>query len=225
MSDAAASGCFRQHRPRWPAAESAGRRPIWCHAGATTSSVVGVYDAPVPGAFSGVQGCVMRSGPAERRPRPPGYALSAPAAESVGLHVDVYLSSSDRHPLLITVRGDVDLATADTLLVRLSTLAAPATGQIALDLAQVTFLDCAGLRALIAFEQYVRASGGSVRVDAVSPEVARLFELLGQCGASPLGFAVPGDTGRRRTVTSVQGARGAAFSSSRRDVGALAHST
>jgi anti-anti-sigma factor len=56
---------------------------------------------------------------------------------------------------------------------------------IALDLAQVTFLDCSGRRALIAFAGYVQASGGSVLMAVISREVARLFELVGQCDTLP----------------------------------------
>jgi anti-anti-sigma factor len=91
--------------------------------------------------------------------------------------MDVFPSRHDENQHVITVRGEVDLANADGLLLRLLVLAGPATGEIALDLAQVTFMDCAGLRTLIALDHHVRTAGGSMRVTAVSPEVARLFEL------------------------------------------------
>jgi ABC-type transporter Mla MlaB component len=57
-------------------------------------------------------------------------------------------------------------------------LAGTATGEIALDLSQVSFIDCAGPQALMALDQHVRTAGGWVRVTAVSPRVARLFELV-----------------------------------------------
>jgi anti-anti-sigma factor len=83
---------------------------------------------------------------------------------------------------MIAVRGEVDLATAGDLLLRLRILAGPASGPILLDLSQTTFMDCAGLRALQAFDQYVAAAGGSVHVAAVSLPVARLFELTALLG-------------------------------------------
>ena len=76
------------------------------------------------------------------------------------------------------MRGDIDLATAGDLLLRLLMLAGPASGAIALDLSQVTFIDCAGLRTLIALDRHARSTGGSVHVAAVSLPVARLFELI-----------------------------------------------
>jgi anti-anti-sigma factor len=80
---------------------------------------------------------------------------------------------------VVTVRGDIDLATAADLLLRLVILVGPVSGPIALDLSQVTFIDCAGLRTLIALGRHARTSGGSVQVTAASPPVARLFELVG----------------------------------------------
>lgn len=91
------------------------------------------------------------------------------------------LSHGSEHslqPISAAVRGEVDLATAEDLLLRLLLLAGPATGEIILDLSQVTFMDCAGLRALIALDHHVRTVGGRVRLTALSPPVARLFELV-----------------------------------------------
>ncbi|HEV2636043.1 MAG TPA: STAS domain-containing protein [Actinocrinis sp.] len=96
--------------------------------------------------------------------------------------MDAFLSVSDEYHPLITVLGETDLASAGDLLLRLKRLAGGATGQIELDLSQVTFMDCAGLRTLAEIDRHVSASGGSVRVAAVSPVVARLFELTGPHG-------------------------------------------
>ena len=64
-------------------------------------------------------------------------------------------------------------------------------GQIVLDLSQVTFMDLSGLRTLNAIERHVSTRGGSLRVAAVSHEVARLFELVGPRGALPHILAPP----------------------------------
>ena len=93
--------------------------------------------------------------------------------------MDVFPTRRDEHVYAISVRGDVDLATAGDLLLELRILAGPASVPILLDLSQTTFMDCAGLHALRAFDQYVAAAGGSVHVTAVSLAVARLFELVG----------------------------------------------
>jgi stage II sporulation protein AA (anti-sigma F factor antagonist) len=93
--------------------------------------------------------------------------------------MDVISTRRDEFLHAITVRGDVDLATTADLLLRVVRLAGPACGPIALDLSQVTFIDSSGLRTLIWLGHHVRAIGGSVRVAAASPPVARLFELVG----------------------------------------------
>jgi anti-anti-sigma factor len=93
--------------------------------------------------------------------------------------MEVFPTRRDEHIHVICVRGDVDLATAGDLLLQLRILAGPANGPILLDLSQTTFMDCAGLRTLRAFDQYVTAAGGSVNVAAASLPVARLFELVG----------------------------------------------
>jgi anti-anti-sigma factor len=99
--------------------------------------------------------------------------------------MDVYFTRRDERLHMIAVRGEVDLATAGDLLLRLRMLADPVSGPILLDLSQITFIDCAGLRTLRAFDQHVAAAGGSVRVAAVSLAVARLFELAASCGHAP----------------------------------------
>jgi anti-sigma B factor antagonist len=105
--------------------------------------------------------------------------------------MDASLSRTDDDHLLITIRGEADLATADALLLRLMVLVGTATAQISLDLSQITFIDCSGLRALSATDRHVRSAGGSIRVVAVSPEVARLFELIGSHGVLPRILAPP----------------------------------
>jgi anti-anti-sigma factor len=95
------------------------------------------------------------------------------------------LSGGPGQPVSAAVCGEVDLSTAEDLLLRLRMLAGPATGEITLDLSRVTFIDCSGLRALLALDRHVRTAGGRVRVSAVSAPVARLFELVG----------LPGDEG------------------------------
>jgi anti-anti-sigma factor len=99
--------------------------------------------------------------------------------------MDVFLDGTNDDELLISARGEVDLADAGQLLLRLVVLFGSVTGQVALDLEQVTFMDCAGLRTLDAIEEHVRTRGGRVRVASVSPQIARIFELAGRCGVLP----------------------------------------
>lgn len=91
--------------------------------------------------------------------------------------MDVFSTRRDEYVHVISVCGDIDLATADDLLLRLRALAGSASTPVLLDLSQTTFMDCTGLSALRDFDRYVTAAGSSVHVAAVSLPVARLFEL------------------------------------------------
>lgn len=100
--------------------------------------------------------------------------------------MDAQVSGRDENRLMISVRGEVDLATVDELFQRLIVLAQLTTGQIALDLSEVTFMDCAGLHMLSALDRHVRARGGAMSVAETSAMVARLFELAGSLTAQLL---------------------------------------
>lgn len=99
--------------------------------------------------------------------------------------MNVFVSKSDDTLNVIAVRGEIDMATVEDLLLKLTALADPARGPVSLDLSRVTFIDCAGFEAFCVLNRQVRAAGGSVCVTAVSPSVARLFELVGAAGLPP----------------------------------------
>ena len=121
--------------------------------------------------------------------------------------MDVISTRRDKFLHAITVRGDVDLATAGDLFLRLVMLAGPATGAIALDLSQVVFIDCTGLRTLIAFDQHARTIGGSVCVAAASLPVARLFELAA-LHAGPAYVLTPPDLDAAQRAAACDGKPG-----------------
>jgi anti-sigma B factor antagonist len=78
----------------------------------------------------------------------------------------------------VTVVGDVDIETAPRMRDAIS--AALATGDsVVVDLAAVTFMDSAGLSALIAVRLRARAEGLSLRLDRVPDRVANLFRITG----------------------------------------------
>jgi len=64
--------------------------------------------------------------------------------------MDVMLTRAEHYLHVITVRGDIDPATAGELLARPQLLPAPASRPVARDLSQVTFINRTGLRALMA---------------------------------------------------------------------------
>lgn len=159
-----------------PAARSPGRRLSAGFRTAMAKRTVGdVSHALAPASRPPVRG--SRPG-AAARPRP-GAVIGALAAESVDIPMDALLSAGHENHPVIAVCGEIDMANAGDFLVRLVALVGAATDKIALDLSQVAFMDCAGLRILAEIDRYVSARGGSIRVNALSPAVARLVELIG----------------------------------------------
>jgi anti-sigma B factor antagonist len=77
------------------------------------------------------------------------------------------------------VTGELDAATSPRLRRCLSELAELGAHDFALDLSGVTFIDCAGLGALVSAKKRMRSVGGDVRVVAASRNVRRVLTLTG----------------------------------------------
>jgi anti-sigma B factor antagonist len=86
---------------------------------------------------------------------------------------------------VITVAGEIDIATAPQLGERLAVLAGSGRPVIA-DLDQVRFIDAAGLRVLAAAARHAAAGGGSLHVVSARHQVRRAFTLTGLDRQVPL---------------------------------------
>jgi anti-anti-sigma factor len=91
---------------------------------------------------------------------------------------DEMIAKSDVGGLtLITLGGELDLAAAPALRRRLDSSPTAALPDLALDLRQVLFMDCAAVGVLIAAHKQVRAAGGCLRLFGAQPEPALLLQL------------------------------------------------
>jgi len=86
--------------------------------------------------------------------------------------------TTDDGTVVVTVQGEIDLATVGTLESRLSR-ACEGDGAVTVDLRRVGFLDCRGLQLLI--EQDERRAARGCHIDFIQgpPGVRRVFELTG----------------------------------------------
>ena len=84
----------------------------------------------------------------------------------------------ERGYAIVTVAGEIDIATVTRLRERLFELAASGRPLVA-DLDQVRFIDSAGLAALVGAANRAAAYGGSLHVVCARPEVRQLFQLTG----------------------------------------------
>ena len=81
--------------------------------------------------------------------------------------------------LVIEICGEIDIQSAPELRDQLLRVIRRYGPRLALDLAGVRFMDCAGLNVLLATRRRARLEQGSVRVTRASPQVLRVISLLG----------------------------------------------
>jgi anti-anti-sigma factor len=81
--------------------------------------------------------------------------------------------------MTVAVGGELDMETGPVLRDELTGMIWANGPQLALDLTGVTFIDCAGLTALLTTRRAVQAQGGWLRLVAVSRCVSRLIKIIG----------------------------------------------
>ena len=74
---------------------------------------------------------------------------------------------------LVTVRGEVDMATASQLVDAIGNVA----GNPVVDLSEVTFMDSLGIRGLVQAQRALRERGHQLILRDPSPSVRRVLEL------------------------------------------------
>jgi anti-sigma B factor antagonist len=87
--------------------------------------------------------------------------------------------------VVVTVAGEVDIATVARLRERLSALAEGGLPLVA-DLDQVSFIDATGLGALAGVARRAAARGASLHVVATRPQTRQLFRVTGLDRQIPL---------------------------------------
>jgi len=109
------------------------------------------------------------------------YTLPSPQPRApdgtgtAGLQVTTFAGPS----LVVEIRGEIDVFSAPGLRDELLRVIRRYGPQLALDLAGVTFIDCAGVNVLLATRRRAGLEDGSVDVIGASPRVRRVISLLG----------------------------------------------
>jgi anti-sigma B factor antagonist len=85
----------------------------------------------------------------------------------------------DGHGVVLTVCGEVDLATAPQLDAKLTDLVDNGTGSVVVDLTPVAFLDSTGLTVLLAARQRAQAGGRSIQLVCREGPVLRVLQMTG----------------------------------------------
>jgi anti-sigma B factor antagonist len=79
---------------------------------------------------------------------------------------------------IVVVRGEIDLATADAVRADLRE-ALERSGNVVLDLREVTFMDTQGLAVVIETQQSSAADGTRFAITRAPDHVHRLFDMIG----------------------------------------------
>ena len=91
---------------------------------------------------------------------------------------------------VVTVLGDVDLATAPALRHEVLALLGDGHRQIALDLTPTDFVDSIGLGIVVAIWKRVRVQGGTFAVVCPEPRLKRVFQVVDLDTVLPLHTSV-----------------------------------
>ena len=92
----------------------------------------------------------------------------------------------NRRPVVLTVGGEVDLATAPQLRAKLVALVEDGAGSVVVDLTPVAFMDSTGLQALLAGRKRAHARGRSIRLVCPEGQVLRVLRLTGVATVFPV---------------------------------------
>ncbi|MGH3264689.1 MAG: STAS domain-containing protein [Trebonia sp.] len=102
-----------------------------------------------------------------------------------------------RYGTVVLVGGDLDVETDESFQAILLDVMRSYSPRLLLDLTSVTFMDCAGLRALVLTRRRAETRKGSVRLVAASPVVRRVIAMTRMTDSFPI-------TVSRVTVPSVR---------------------
>ena len=80
---------------------------------------------------------------------------------------------------IVAISGEVDVCTEAPLQQALLRIIRERGARLMLDLSGVSFMDCAGLRTILATRSRTEMRGGFLRLIAVSAAVRRIIELTG----------------------------------------------
>ncbi|HEX5113597.1 MAG TPA: STAS domain-containing protein [Pseudonocardiaceae bacterium] len=81
--------------------------------------------------------------------------------------------------VVLTIRGDLDAATAPEVHVHVAGLALPPDTVLVVDLAELRFCDSSGIAALIAAHNVAQTANAYLTLAAVPPQLSRALGMIG----------------------------------------------
>jgi anti-sigma B factor antagonist len=93
------------------------------------------------------------------------------------LGITIHIEQANEDTASVVLGGRFDARNAQTVKETLQQLVEEGTNQLIVDLAQVPFIDSAGLAALVSALKATRREGGSVLLSGIQPQARTVFSL------------------------------------------------
>jgi anti-sigma B factor antagonist len=104
--------------------------------------------------------------------------VTHPLAEDAGPMTVTALTAPDG-AVIVTLAGDLDIASAPAARERLLSLLRPGACRLVIDMSAVRYTDASGLAVLVNTKRRAILLGGELRLAALQPEVARVLTATG----------------------------------------------
>jgi anti-sigma B factor antagonist len=112
----------------------------------------------------------IRGGP----PHLIGNTVTHPVAEDAA-HITTTVWAGHHDPVIVTLEGELDIASAPALREQLLRLLRPGTSQLVVDLSGIWYADASGLAVLVGSQRRAVLLGGALHLAGPRPEVARVL--------------------------------------------------
>lgn len=104
--------------------------------------------------------------------------MTNPAAEDAE-HITFTVWTGHHSPVIVTLGGELDIVSAPTAREELIGLLRPGASELVIDMSGIRYADASGLAVLVGTQRRAELLGGSLRLAALQPEVARVLAVTG----------------------------------------------
>jgi anti-sigma B factor antagonist len=104
--------------------------------------------------------------------------VTNPAAEDAE-HITFTVWAGHHSPVVVTLGGELDIVSAPTAREELIGLLRPGASELVIDMSAIRYADASGLAVLVGTQRRAELLGGSLRLAALQPEVARVLAVTG----------------------------------------------
>ena len=104
--------------------------------------------------------------------------VTQPAAEDTGPITFTVVTERDG-PVIVALAGELDMVSAPAVRERLLSLLRPDASRLVIDMSAVRYADASGLAVLVSTQRRAVLLGGTLRLAALRPEVAKVMTVTG----------------------------------------------